>query len=191
MYQKKAFTLIELLVVIAIIAILAAILFPVFAQAKAAAKKTQSLSNVKNVTTAQFLYMSDFDDSVAMNRDCNVFVGGVLQNPCVNGRGYRGWIDLTVPYVKNYSIFKSPEDGQRANRLPAGSLDNNGSPITDGIIWNPRPNGELFGGEYRSSYARNNNFANNGTYTSIHTSAENPANLILIYSFTPNSGAGA
>ena len=40
---RKAFTLIELLVVIAIIAILAAILFPVFAQAKAAAKKTASL----------------------------------------------------------------------------------------------------------------------------------------------------
>ena len=34
--MKRAFTLIELLVVIAIIAILAAILFPVFAQAKAA-----------------------------------------------------------------------------------------------------------------------------------------------------------
>ena len=45
--MKKAFTLIELLVVIAIIAILAAILFPVFAQAKAAAKKTTSISNAK------------------------------------------------------------------------------------------------------------------------------------------------
>ena len=42
--SKRAFTLIELLVVIAIIAILAAILFPVFAQAKAAAKKTASHS---------------------------------------------------------------------------------------------------------------------------------------------------
>ncbi len=49
MYKSRAFTLIELLVVIAIIAILAAILFPVFAQAKAAAKKTQSLSNVKQI----------------------------------------------------------------------------------------------------------------------------------------------
>jgi prepilin-type N-terminal cleavage/methylation domain-containing protein len=49
--QRRAFTLIELLVVIAIIAILAAILFPVFAQAKAAAKKTQDLSNVKNIST--------------------------------------------------------------------------------------------------------------------------------------------
>ncbi len=46
---RHAFTLIELLVVIAIIAILAAILFPVFAQAKEAAKKTTSLSNVKQI----------------------------------------------------------------------------------------------------------------------------------------------
>ena len=45
--KKRAFTLIELLVVIAIIAILAAILFPVFAQAKQAAKRTADLSNVK------------------------------------------------------------------------------------------------------------------------------------------------
>jgi len=45
--MKRAFTLIELLVVIAIIAILAAILFPVFAQAKEAAKKTNALSNAK------------------------------------------------------------------------------------------------------------------------------------------------
>ncbi len=45
--MKRAFTLIELLVVIAIIAILAALLFPVFAQAKAAAKKTVDISNFK------------------------------------------------------------------------------------------------------------------------------------------------
>ncbi len=38
--RRSAFTLIELLVVIAIIAILAAILFPVFAQAREAARQT-------------------------------------------------------------------------------------------------------------------------------------------------------
>ena len=60
--QRKAFTLIELLVVIAIIAILAAILFPVFAQAKLAAKKTSDLSNVKNITLGLILYAGDVDD---------------------------------------------------------------------------------------------------------------------------------
>lgn len=59
---RRAFTLIELLVVIAIIAILAAILFPVFAQAKEAAKKTQSLSNLKQVATSANIYSVDNDD---------------------------------------------------------------------------------------------------------------------------------
>ena len=59
--MKRAFTLIELLVVIAIIAILAAILFPVFAQAKLAAKKTAALSNVKQMATALQMYSGDSD----------------------------------------------------------------------------------------------------------------------------------
>lgn len=61
--NKRAFTLIELLVVIAIIAILAAILFPVFAQAKEAAKKTQTLSNQKQMGTATAIYLGDNDDT--------------------------------------------------------------------------------------------------------------------------------
>ena len=60
--SQKAFTLIELLVVIAIIAILAAILFPVFAQAKEAAKKTSSLSNGKQQGLAMLTYTTDYDD---------------------------------------------------------------------------------------------------------------------------------
>ena len=62
MSKSRAFTLIELLVVIAIIAILAAILFPVFAQAKEAAKKTQCLSNLKQIGLGATMYATDSDD---------------------------------------------------------------------------------------------------------------------------------
>ena len=70
MYSKsisRAFTLIELLVVIAIIAILAAILFPVFAQAKLAAKKTADLSNHKQMGLGALMYSGDFDDYFPRN----------------------------------------------------------------------------------------------------------------------------
>lgn len=60
--KSSAFTLIELLVVITIIAILAAILFPVFARAKAAAKQASCVSNLKQVGSAITLYMEDYDD---------------------------------------------------------------------------------------------------------------------------------
>jgi prepilin-type N-terminal cleavage/methylation domain-containing protein len=66
--NRGGFTLIELLVVIAIIAILAAILFPVFAQAKSAAKQTQSLSNLRQIGLAWTLYAADNDDVLMVPR---------------------------------------------------------------------------------------------------------------------------
>ena len=59
---RKGFTLIELLVVIAIIAILAAILFPVFAQARAKARQTVCLSNCKQMAYGMLMYKQDYDD---------------------------------------------------------------------------------------------------------------------------------
>ena len=61
MAARRAFTLIELLVVIAIIAILAAILFPVFVQLKESARKTVCLSNIKQLGTALYTYLDDYD----------------------------------------------------------------------------------------------------------------------------------
>lgn len=91
--RKSAFTLIELLVVIAIIAILAAILFPVFAQAKVAAKKSASISNSKQIGLAHQLYMGDYDD---------VFVTSWA-------RGFPGDANFWVqPYMKNLQILMEP-----------------------------------------------------------------------------------
>ena len=59
--RTRGFTLIELLVVIAIIAILAAILFPVFAQARAAARKAACTSNMKQIGLAMQGYSTDYD----------------------------------------------------------------------------------------------------------------------------------
>ena len=61
--KRRGFTLIELLVVIAIIAILAAILFPVFAQARAKARQAMCLSNQRNLGQAFMLYVQDYDET--------------------------------------------------------------------------------------------------------------------------------
>lgn len=61
--RRAGFTLIELLVVIAIIAILAAILFPVFAQAREAARKTECLSNARQIGLATMMYAQDYDET--------------------------------------------------------------------------------------------------------------------------------
>lgn len=120
--MKKAFTLIELLVVIAIIAILAAILFPVFAQAKSAAKKTQAISNQKQIGLAIMQYQADYDDMFPRNDDC---VAGSSLNTALNstpfdlaaciGPGpymYRmnhyAWQKWVQPYVKSIPLFFHP-----------------------------------------------------------------------------------
>lgn len=108
MSRNRAFTLIELLVVIAIIAILAAILFPVFAQAKAAAKKTASLSNIKQLALGALMYDGDYDDT---------FPAG--SNACwwqpIDG----GWTWSIMPYLKSVPILVSPNDPKSKSTWPS------------------------------------------------------------------------
>lgn len=129
MKRYQAFTLIELLVVIAIIAILAAILFPVFAQAKEAAKKTQSISNHKQTATAFMIYTSDYDDMfpLAFSRRANLTYryGTVHPTPAgvVNTGGWDAvdviaqnqtqWATSTQPYMKNYGLHQQPSQNEK------------------------------------------------------------------------------
>jgi len=57
-----AFTLIELLVVLGIIALLVGILLPVLGGARAMARSSSCLSNLRQVTTATLVYAMDQDD---------------------------------------------------------------------------------------------------------------------------------
>jgi prepilin-type N-terminal cleavage/methylation domain-containing protein len=122
---KSAFTLIELLVVIAIIAILAAILFPVFAQAKAAAKATACLSNSKQMGLALQLYVNDFDDTMFFRAGwANSRAGDTkILGPGDLSSHYKWW-NLLMPYMKNTQILVCPED-----TLPTPSVDYNN--VTD------------------------------------------------------------
>jgi len=127
--MKRAFTLIELLVVIAIIAILAAILFPVFAQAKAAAKKAADISNLNQLGKSTLLYLSDYDDVFYPHRfNCNTAgdpTGGAnatcpayldasnnlrpeaaMLSGGAEQRYY--WVYMLQPYTKNYDVFRNP-----------------------------------------------------------------------------------
>jgi prepilin-type N-terminal cleavage/methylation domain-containing protein/prepilin-type processing-associated H-X9-DG protein len=112
--MKRAFTLIELLVVIAIIAILAAILFPVFAQAKEAAKKTTDLSNSKNQAVAIIMYGSDYDD---------MFPRTWYKRPGAAVWGWNTpftWREAVHPYIK--SGQKSYNDGTNNVMLAEGGV---------------------------------------------------------------------
>ncbi|MDR3690254.1 MAG: prepilin-type N-terminal cleavage/methylation domain-containing protein [Fimbriimonas sp.] len=99
--SSNAFTLIELLVVIAIIAILASILFPVFAQAKSAAKNTTDLSGTKELTLGVIMYAGDVDDNYpfAIRADWNAT-----------------WATVVFPYVKNNGVFRSPFDSSQYDK---------------------------------------------------------------------------
>src|SRR5579884_961583 len=96
---RRAFTLIELLVVIAIIAILAAILFPVFAQVREKARSISCLSNGKQLGTAVYMYVQDYDETYPKSTDAADALGPNQLD---------AWPDLIFPYVKSDGAYNCP-----------------------------------------------------------------------------------
>jgi len=137
--RRFAFTLIELLVVIAIIAILAAILFPVFAKARAKARQASSTSNLHQIGLAIAMYRTDYDETNPRYRFCPDTPADpfcTTASPTVSTGPNEMWwapfdatksVDVALPssaypgpkagllqpYFKNFEIFHGPGyDGQ-------------------------------------------------------------------------------
>ena len=153
MRRNRAFTLIELLVVIAIIAILAAILFPVFAQAKEAAKKTQSLSNVKQIVLGTMMYLGDYDDTFP-------------QSETGSGDTYVTWVAVTEPYMKS---------GDKSTNVNTGIVQSFGQSGIFRSPGNPRASVPGQNSEGAFSYgAHNEMFINNFDHQGPSSGAPNP-----------------
>jgi len=183
----RAFTLIELLVVIAIIAILAAILFPVFAQAKAAGKKAVCVSNLKELGLAFYMYSSDNDDNFPApitnkgGATPPTWVIGTAGGKTFNDRGG------IYPYVKQRgngganNIFACPN----ATAAPQGNPISATAPPGQNYMMNQylQPG---WGGLYHQTASRSaivkaaDDF--NGNYAPFSTTgAETPAESILLF----------
>lgn len=106
---RRGFTLIELLVVIAIIAILAAILFPVFAQARAQARKSVCASNLKQLALGTLMYVQDYDETFPPR------FGGASS-------GNAPWAQTIQPYLKNKQIAGCPDMKPEVERTFLGTF---------------------------------------------------------------------
>jgi prepilin-type N-terminal cleavage/methylation domain-containing protein/prepilin-type processing-associated H-X9-DG protein len=106
---RRGFTLIELLVVIAIIAILAAILFPVFAQAREAARKSSCQSNLRQLGFALNMYAQDYEGGYPLHYTAAPsYTSGCYWFGCVNSGVLDKNQGLLYPYLKNHQVQLCP-----------------------------------------------------------------------------------
>lgn len=184
--KNRGFTLIELLVVIAIIAILAAILFPVFSQAKEAAKRTACLSNSDEIGTALLMYLNDYDDTTP------TVWGTPAGFPPPQNQTIVDVYQLLQPYIKNLQVFNCPD---RNDNLPICSF-----PTFPGFTGYPQTSQQCIGYGYNWGFIP---YAGGGLFQAFTvtpdgmydvqpgvqaTSADSPADL-AVWGDTTNAAA--
>jgi len=105
--RLHGFTLIELLVVMGIIAILAAMLFPVFARAREAARKTTCLSNLRQLGMASHMYSQDWDNWLP----CDYYA-------CNSSTTHMRLVRQILPYTRNMQILYCPSSWKVQRWMP-------------------------------------------------------------------------
>jgi prepilin-type N-terminal cleavage/methylation domain-containing protein/prepilin-type processing-associated H-X9-DG protein len=108
--RHAAFTLVELLVVIGIIALLISILLPTLSSARRAAYTVQCQSNMRQVTTALLMYISDSKGKLPPNAAAP---GLALAGRDATGQGIGWWWPNELVrrnYIKNpaLNVYKAP-----------------------------------------------------------------------------------
>lgn len=94
--RRSAFTLIELLVVIAVIALLVAILLPSLRTARAQAKATVCLSNMRQIGVAAAMYADENADHYPLS---------------AHGAHNGAWLDSLQRYAAEGLLYRCPADG--------------------------------------------------------------------------------
>ena len=132
----SAFTLIELLIVISIVAILAGIVLPIYGSVQMTARRTQSLSNMRQFGTALIAYCGDNNGQLPTEGSSNPSWGtagnttlsateatawyNVLPRSYANSRGVADYTSSTAAdfYSKN-SLFYVPAAKYPSTKLSA------------------------------------------------------------------------
>ncbi len=96
---SKGFTLIELLVVIAIIGVLAGILLPVLSRARESSRRTQCMSNIKQIGMGLIMYANENSDTFPSD---TAYSGA---SPAMRGLNL-----LYDTYVSDNKFFNCPSD---------------------------------------------------------------------------------
>ena len=123
---RQAFTLIELLVVVGIISILAAVLFPVLGAVQLSGRRTQSLSNMRQLGTALLGYSGDNNGTLPTQGEATPSWGSSTDPAYwynavphyANSKGFSDYTSNTASdfYTKN-SLFFVPAAVYPASKL--------------------------------------------------------------------------
>jgi prepilin-type N-terminal cleavage/methylation domain-containing protein/prepilin-type processing-associated H-X9-DG protein len=106
--RRRAFTLIELLVVIAIIAVLIALLLPAVQAAREAARRSQCVNNLKQLSLAMMNYHDSLGSFPIGAMGVRSYApGGLYPNGTPVGNARRTWLPMLLPFIEQGVVSNS------------------------------------------------------------------------------------